>query len=125
VQRELREAEVRAQQRRTEAALRERDDQLRQAQKMEAIGRLAAGTTHDFKNVLTIILGYSELLMNDKEFTPLQRKQLGQRSVHRTSYSSSERKCYPLSRLRYLYLLCRQNIPNGITFICISSILHS
>ena len=52
------------------------EEQLRQSQKMEAIGTLAGGIAHDFNNILAAILGYTELVLRNQETLAPNRKKL-------------------------------------------------
>ncbi len=63
---------------REEAALRVSEEQLRQAQKMEAVGRLAAGIAHDFNNVLVVVQGHAELMLDGLDPEADERLDLNQ-----------------------------------------------
>lgn len=55
---------------------RDLENQLRQVQKMEAVGRLAGGIAHDFNNIITAIMGYSNLLREDIQDNPILKEEV-------------------------------------------------
>jgi signal transduction histidine kinase len=62
--------------RRREEALRHAEQQLHHARRMEAVGQLAGGVAHDFNNLMTVVIGGSEVLLADQTLTPAQREWL-------------------------------------------------
>jgi PAS domain S-box-containing protein len=63
------------------------EEQFRQAQKMEAVGRLAGGVAHDFNNLLTAIIGYSELALDEPAATGTVRRDLEE--IHKAAQSAA------------------------------------
>src|SRR5262249_53774322 len=61
---------------RSEEALYKAEEQLRQAQKMEVVGRLAAGVAHDINNMMTVVNGFSDLLLQSCPAEDRERRDL-------------------------------------------------
>jgi PAS domain S-box-containing protein len=73
-------------------------EQLRHAQKMEAVGRLAGGIAHDFNNLLTVILGNAELLSNDSTLSQTGAQCVDQIRTATTSAATVTRQLLMFSR---------------------------
>jgi two-component system, cell cycle sensor histidine kinase and response regulator CckA len=73
-------------------------EQLRQSQKMEAVGRLAGGVAHDFNNLLAIIIGYGELLRGELSDRPSLRDRAEQITKAAGQAAAVTRKLLTFSR---------------------------
>jgi signal transduction histidine kinase len=73
---------------RSEMERKELEQQYHQSQKMDAVGRLAGGIAHDFNNMLTAILGYCELLLEDPDLPESPRNDI--REIEKAGKTASQ-----------------------------------
>ncbi len=82
--------------------LHDREEQLRQAQKMEAIGRLAGGVAHDFNNLLTAIIGYTDLIAERLDITDQTAREVAEIRKAADRAASLTRQLLSFSRKQFL-----------------------
>ena len=78
------------------------EEQLRQAQKIEAVGQLAGGMAHEFNNYLGIVLGYSELMLEEPGITEGLRRNVAEIEAATQRAASLTRQLLALSRRQVL-----------------------
>ncbi|MBI4664251.1 MAG: response regulator [Verrucomicrobia bacterium] len=91
--------------------------QLRQSQKMEAIGQLAAGVAHDFNNIMTIIQGYTSLVLSSARLSPQAEESLRQVSGAADRAAHLTRQLLTFSRKQAMTLrsLDLNDLVSGVT----------
>ena len=91
------------------------EEQLRQSQKMEAVGRLAGGVAHDFNNLLTVIAGYAALLKEDlspdRELPELEEIQS---AVRRASELTNKLLAFSRKQVQLLRVLDLNSVVSGM-----------
>ncbi len=114
--------------------------QLAQAQKLESLGRIAGGLAHDFNNILLVVLGYAELMLNQLPASFAQRKELMEIIAGAERASALTRKLLAIGRnqpldvrsldlnevIRHALKLIRRIVPEDVqiqTFLC-SEVAH-
>lgn len=79
------------------------ENQLRQAQKLEAVGRLSGGLAHDFNNMLCVISGHTEILSERMELTDIANRSLMQIKKATDSAAALTRQLLAFSRKQIFY----------------------
>ena len=93
---------MRANLKNTQDEQRRLEERLRQAHKMEAVGRLAGGVAHDFNNLLTIIRGHGDLLLERTDAVPAHRHSVEQIQKAAGRAVSMTRQLLAFSRMQVL-----------------------